>query len=64
MGVAYQLSTTLFYSDEEGSMLYKIFLTTIFALSFLLAGCGKEGPFGDTPGPKKPIWGYDLAPMR
>ena len=45
-------------------MLSKIFLIAIFALSFLLAGCGKEGPFGDTPGPKKPIWGYDLAPMR
>lgn len=21
-----------------------------------LAGCGKEGPFGNTPGPKKPEW--------
>lgn len=25
-------------------------------LSLLLLGCGNEGPFGNTPGPKKPDW--------
>ncbi len=28
----------------------------LFVLSMTVAGCGKEGPFGNTPGPKKPIW--------
>ena len=25
-------------------------------VTLLLCGCGKEGPFGNTPGPKKPDW--------
>lgn len=27
----------------------------------LLVGCGKEGPFGNTPGPKKPQYLTDWA---
>jgi hypothetical protein len=26
----------------------------VLLLSALLSSCGKEGPFGNTPGPKKP----------
>ncbi len=45
-------------------MLSKTFPCIILLLSIVLTGCGKEGPFGDTPGPKKPVWGYDLEPLR
>ena len=27
-----------------------------FMISIVLAGCGNEGPFGNTPGPKKPTY--------
>lgn len=26
-----------------------------------LSGCGKEGPLGNTPEPKKPVWQHDLG---
>jgi predicted small lipoprotein YifL len=29
-------------------------LAIIMLIGLILAGCGKEGPFGNTPGPKKP----------
>jgi predicted small lipoprotein YifL len=42
----------------------KFLITAILSLAFLLSGCGKEGPFGNTPGPKKPVWNYDLGPVQ
>ena len=35
------------------------FTLVMLALMFSIAGCNKEGPFGNTPGPKKPSWNYD-----
>ncbi|WP_156881026.1 hypothetical protein [Methylocaldum sp. BRCS4] len=29
-------------------------LAIVISIGLILAGCGKEGPFGNTPGPKKP----------
>ena len=37
---------------------YKVTLVML-ALMFSIVGCNKEGPFGNTPGPKKPSWNYD-----
>lgn len=42
-------------------MLSRIFLTILLSSTLAMTGCGKEGPFGDTPRPKKPIWNYDLG---
>lgn len=35
--------------------LYRKFAIILLGTA-LLSGCGKEGPFGNTPGPKKPEW--------
>jgi hypothetical protein len=32
------------------------FAAILGVLLVFLAGCGKEGPFGNNPGPKKPQW--------
>jgi len=37
-------------------MSYAIRIIVCIAVFLALAGCGKEGPFGNTPGPKKPDW--------
>ncbi|WP_156912777.1 hypothetical protein [Methylocaldum szegediense] len=29
-------------------------IVIVISIALILAGCGKEGPFGNTPGPKKP----------
>jgi hypothetical protein len=34
---------------------FRKILIVVFGTAFL-CGCGKEGPFGNTPGPKKPEW--------
>lgn len=34
---------------------------TLALTAALLFGCGNEGPFGNTPGPKKPTWSYSPA---
>lgn len=34
----------------------------ITVMSFCLFACGNEGPFGNTPGPKKPQWSLHLFP--
>lgn len=31
-------------------------IAIVLLATALLSGCGKEGPFGNTPGPKKPEW--------
>jgi hypothetical protein len=36
---------------------------TIALIGLSLAGCGSEGPFGNTPGPKKPQWSLPASPI-
>jgi predicted small lipoprotein YifL len=36
----------------------------LISIGFNLAACGKEGPLGNTPGPKKPAWRYDAPQFR
>ena len=47
-----------------GFALPAIRVAMIMYLGILLAGCGKEGPLGNTPGPKKPVWSHDFGRMN
>jgi predicted small lipoprotein YifL len=48
---------------KGGLLLPAIYAMIIMSL-LALSGCGKEGPLGNTPGPKKPVWSYDFDPMH
>ncbi|BBA32445.1 putative lipoprotein [Methylocaldum marinum] len=39
---------------QETSMNMRKQWAIIISIGLILAGCGKEGPLGNTPGPKKP----------
>ena len=39
-------------------------LVLAISIGFTLVACGKEGPLGNTPGPKKPVWRYDPGPLN
>ena len=38
-------------------------LALIAGLAATLAACNNEGPFGNTPGPKKPNWNKQISPL-
>lgn len=38
-------------------------LAMIASLAATLAACNNEGPFGNTPGPKKPNWNKQISPL-
>jgi predicted small lipoprotein YifL len=40
--------------QQETGMNASKYLAIVISIALILAGCGKEGPFGNTPGPKKP----------
>ena len=53
------------YPEAPGGLPLRVFrCCLLLALGLMLAACGKEGPFGDTPGPKKPVWHYDQGVLR
>jgi hypothetical protein len=51
-------------NQAGGFMPSKFFAIIILTLTFLLAGCGNEGPFGNTPGPKKPSWRFEYGKLQ
>jgi hypothetical protein len=50
--------------DKGGLRLPAIYLGIVVFLGVLLAGCGQEGPLGNTPGPKKPVWQSGLGRLN
>jgi hypothetical protein len=48
------------YPISAGGKVFRFVRLAFFmSIGLMLLACGKEGPFGDTPGPKKPVWQYD-----